>query len=241
MADRTSKGVFPPTCWTRVLAAARADTPRAQAALAELCQSYWYPLYAYARRRGHAPEDAEDFTQAFFAHFLGKDRLAAADRTRGRFRSFLLAAMKHFLADEWDKSLALKRGARRVVSLDAELAESRFSAEPHDDDSPDRMFDRQWALLVLETVMRKLHEDYVARGQGALFDELRFCLTGDRSALPYSDIAVRLGVTEGAVKVAVHRVRQRYRAKLREEIAQTVDSENDVEEELRFLFRALSR
>jgi RNA polymerase sigma-70 factor (ECF subfamily) len=241
MTGQTSKGVFPPTRWTCVLAAARADTPRAQAALAELCQSYWYPLYAYARRRGHAPEDAEDFTQAFFVQFLGKDRLAAADRTRGRFRSFLLAAMKHFLADEWDKSLALKRGARRVVSLDAELAESRFTAEPHDDDSPDRVFDRQWALLVLETVMRKLHEDYVARGQGALFDELRFCLIGDRSALPYSDIAARLGVTEGAVKVAVHRMRQRYRAKLREEIAQTVDSENDVEEELRFLFRALSR
>ena len=234
--------VFATTRWSVVVTAANAEAiTHAQKALAELCQVYWYPLYAYVRRRGHAPADAEDLTQAFFVRLLGQQMLAAAQRERGKFRSFLLASLNHFLADEWDKAGAQKRGARRIVSLDAQTAESRYFAEPHDALAPDKLFERQWALRLLEEVLRLLQAEYAAAGQAALFEHLRFGLTGDKSALPYAELATQLGMTEGAVKVAVHRLRQRYRARLREEIAHTVAGPDEVEEELRFLFRALAR
>lgn len=241
MDGQTSNGGFPPTRWTLVLTAGRSDTARAQRALSELCAAYWYPLYAFVRRRGHTAHDAQDLTQAFFARLLEKHALADLTRERGRFRSFLLAALKNFLVDEWRKGQSAKRGGGCVISLDAALAEARYSAEPCHDESPDRLFDRQWALSLLEGVLQKLQQEYAARGQDALFDELRFCLAGERSAIPYAQIAARLGLTESAFKVAVHRGRQRYRTTLREEIAQTVDGEGEIEEELRFLFSAFSR
>ena len=238
--ESSGPGGFATTRWTVVLTAARLDTSRAQKALAELCETYWYPLYAYVRRRGHAPADAEDLTQGFFARLLEKQSLGAAQRERGRFRSFLLASLNHYLADEWDKAGAQKRGARRVVSLDAQSAESRYAAEPRDTLSPDRLFERQWSLQLLEEVLRQLRAEYAAAGQGELFERLRFCLAGERDAAPYAELAAQLKSTEGAVKVAVHRLRKRYRAKLRAEIAQTVGSDDEVEEELRFLFRSLA-
>ena len=243
MPEKLSRrDVFATTRWTVVVTAANADAvTHARKALAELCEIYWYPLYAYVRRRGYAPADAEDLTQACFVRLLGAHMLAAAHRERGRFRSFLLASLHHFLADEWDKAGAQKRGARQIVSLDAGSAETRYLREPADHATPESLFERQWALRLLEEVMTLLKAEYAAAGQAALFEQLRFGLTGDRSTLPYAEHAARLGMTEGAVKVAVHRLRQRYRARLREEIAHTVASPEEVEEELRFLFRALAR
>lgn len=233
---------FQPTRWSVVVTAGNEQAiTRAGKALAELCETYWFPLYAYVRRRGYKPADAEDLTQQFFARLLEKNTIAAAQRERGKFRSFLLSSLNHFLADEWDKAGAQKRGARRIVSLDAQSAESRYRSEPRDTLSPDRLFDRQWALRLLEEVMGQLQAEYAKAGRGQLFAQLRFCLTGDRSTLPYSEHAAQLRMTEGAVKVAVHRLRQRYRARLREEIAQTVATAEEVEEELRFLFRTLVR
>ena len=234
--------VFLPTRWSLVVTAANKEAEtRANKALAELCQIYWYPLYAYVRRCGHQPADAEDLTQQFFARLLEKQLLSAAQRERGKFRSFLLASLKHFIADEWDKAGAQKRGARQIISLDAQATESRYCAEPNNTLSPDKLFERQWALRLLEEVMRQLQAEHVAAGQGEIFEHLRFCLTGDRSTLPYAELAAKLDMTEGAVKVAVHRLRQRYRVRLREEIAQTVTSADEVEEELKDLFRALAR
>jgi RNA polymerase sigma factor (sigma-70 family) len=231
---------FATTRWTMVLAAGR-DTPApARQALEQLCQTYWYPLYAYVRRKGHAPHDAEDLTQAFLARVLEKNTVAAAQRDRGKFRSFLLGSLNHFLSDEWDKARAQKRGSQRVVSLDALSAESRYTAQPQDQTTPEKLFQRQWALRLLDQVLQQLQADYAAEGKAELFAQLQFSLTGQRSTIPYADLAAQMKMTEGSVKVAVHRLRQRYRAVLRQEIAQTVASPDDVEEELRDLFAALS-
>ena len=231
---------FATTRWTLVLAAGR-DTPaRAQAALAELCQTYWYPLYAYVRRRGHGPQDAEDLTQAFLARLLEKRAVAAARRQRGKFRAFLLSSLTHFLSDEWDKARAQKRGGRKEIRLDALSAETRYAAQGQDRLTAEKLFDRQWALRLLEQVLCRLADEFAAAGKAKLFEQLRDCLTGARAALPYAQLARQLGMTEGAVKVAVHRLRQRYRELLFEEIAQTVATPEDVQEELRDLFRALA-
>ena len=236
------RGVFATTRWSVVVTAANAEAiTHARKALAELCQIYWYPLYAYVRRRGYEPADAEDLTQDFFVRLLEKQMLAAAHRERGKFRSFLLASLNHFLADEWDKAGAQKRGGRRVISLDAQTAESRYFSEPHDALAPDKLFERQWAVRLLEEVMHQLQAEYQAAGQAVLFGQLRLGLLGDRREIPYVDLANQLGMTEGAVRVAVCRLRQRYRTRLREEIAHTVASPDEVEEELRFLFRALAQ
>jgi len=224
-----------------VLTAGRTDTTRAREALARLCQTYWYPLYAYVRHRGHSPEDAQDLTQEFFARLLEKNTLGRVTRGRGKFRSFLLGTMNHFLVDEWKRASAQKRGGGQpVLSLDAHDAETRFGREPVDKVTPERLFEQNWALALLDTVYHRLRREYETSGRGHLFDTLKFSLTGDRSTMPYAELAKRLGLTENTVKVTVHRLRQRYRELLREEVAQTVASPGEVEEELRGLFRALA-
>lgn len=234
-------GVFVTTHWSVVLAASDRDSPDSTHALETLCQNYWYPLYAHVRRTGRSSHDAEDLTQAFFERLLEKEWLAAADQQRGRFRSFLLSSLKHFLANERDKALARKRGGHaRVVSLDTRVAETRFHYEAVDVESPDTAFDRRWALTVLDTVLARLQQEYEREGKAQLFERVKGTLGGDRASAPYAHIARELETTEGAVKVAVHRLRQRYRAILRAEIAQTVAVQSDVEDELRQLFAALS-
>ena len=234
------RDIFVTTRWTMVLRAARADTTRARAALEDLCQAYWYPLYAYARRRGYSPHDAEDLTQGFFARILKLNSLAEVGRERGKFRAFMLAAMNHFISDEWDRTSAQKRAAQRTISLDAEMAENRYRSEPADKLTPESLFERRWAVTLLENVVKRLRGEYEASGQGALFMELRFAITGDKNTIPYAELASRLGLKEEALRVTVHRLRQRYRRALREEIAQTVADESEVVEEMNCLCRILS-
>jgi DNA-directed RNA polymerase specialized sigma24 family protein len=230
---------FLTTHWSVVLSARDKDSPRSAAALEALCRTYWYPLYAYLRRQGRAPYDAQDLTQGFFARLLQKDYLQVAAREKGKFRTFLLVALKRFLANEWDREHALKRGGfAQVVSIDQEVAESRFAAEPSHHAQPDVLFDRQWALTLLERTMAQLKEEYVASGRAKLFEYLQSCLAREESALPYAEIAARLNLTQAAVKMAIHRLRARYREILRTEIAHTVSSPGEVEEEIRLLFSA---
>jgi RNA polymerase sigma factor (sigma-70 family) len=228
---------FPTTLWTVVLHAGTDDPDQARSALAQLCQAYWYPLYSFVRHRGHSAHDAQDLTQSFFAHLLEKQALEQVNRDLGRFRTFLLASLKNFLANEWDKAHAHKRGgACTIVSLDAERAESRYGLEPSHGLTPERQFERQWAMTLLERVLAALRAEYHDAGNGALFDELQAALTGQPE--PHSVMANRLGRSEGAVKVAVHRLRRRYRELLREQIAATVGA-TDVEDELRHLLAVL--
>jgi RNA polymerase sigma factor (sigma-70 family) len=232
---------FATTRWTVVLSAGRSDSTHARDALAKLCQAYWYPLYAYVRRQGHGPHDAQDLTQEFFARLIEKNYLGDVNREKGRFRSFLLASLKHFLANEWDKARALKRGGgHTIIPLEVDTAETRYSLEPPDPLSADKIFERRWALTLLEQVLAHLREEFVFSGKVALFEEFKGCLTGDRDSLPYSEMGRKLGMSEGAVKVAVHRLRQRYRELLRAEIANTVAGPNEVDEELRYLFSVLA-
>ena len=234
------RGVFATTHWSVVLAAGRSDVPQARAALEQLCQTYWYPLYAYVRRRGYAPADAEDLTQQFFAWLLERDWLGRADPQRGRFRSFLLTSISHFLANEWDKARAQKRGGGRVVSLQRDEAETRCTREPVDHLSPEQSFEWRWALALLEQVMNRLSAEFAREGRADLFEALKPCLLGERTAQPYAALATKLAMTEGSVKVAVHRLRQRYRQLLRDEIAGTVEKPEEVEEEMRHLFSVLA-
>jgi RNA polymerase sigma-70 factor (ECF subfamily) len=220
-----------------VLSAREQDSPRNREALEILCRTYWFPLYAFVRRQGRSPQDAQDLTQEFFARLLEKEYLKSAAQEKGRFRTFLLVALKRFLANEWDRQHAQKRGGgAAILSIDQELAESRFAAEPAHQLQPDLLFDRQWALTLLERTMTQLHDEYVSTGRAKLFELLRGCLAKDESALPYAQIAVRLNLTEAAVKMAVQRLRARYREILRAEIAETVASPDEVEEEIRHLF-----
>jgi RNA polymerase sigma-70 factor (ECF subfamily) len=225
-----------------VLTAGRPDTTRAPAALEKLCRTYWYPLYAYVRRRGQSAVDAQDLTQAFFARLLERNWVGDADRERGRFRTFLLTAMSRFLADEWDKVRAQKRGGGQAhVPLQLDAAETRYGLEPADESTPEQSYERRWALTLLETVLHRLREEYAQAGRGELFAQLNPCLTGDRDSLPYAELGARLGMNEGAVKVAVHRLRKRYRELLRAEIAQTMTETENVDDELRHLFSVLAK
>jgi len=230
---------FVTTHWSVVLSAKELDPERSSQALETLCRTYWYPLYAYARRVGQSPADAEDLTQGFFARLLEKDYLKAVAREKGRFRSFLLTALKRFLANEWDRQQAVKRGGRAViVPIDAEVAETRFASDAAHQVPPDVLFDRQWATTLLERTMSALREEYVASGRARLFEHLQNCLARDESALSYAEIAAQLKLTEAAIKMAVQRLRNRYRELLRREIAETVSTAAEVEEELRHLFAA---
>jgi RNA polymerase sigma factor (sigma-70 family) len=233
---------FVTTRWTVVLSARDPLSPHAATALETLCRAYWYPLYAYARRRGHAPADAEDLTQEFFSQLLAHNWVARADPHKGRFRSFLLMAMSRFLANEWDKAHTLRRGGQvRLVPLPLDTAETRYAREPADTFTPEQAFEKQWAFTLLEEVLRHLRASYEKDGKIGLFDALKPCLVGSRETQPYAELATGLGMSEGAVKVAVCRLRERYRERLKEEIAHTVASPSEVDAELRHLFRVLAR
>jgi RNA polymerase sigma-70 factor (ECF subfamily) len=232
---------FVTTHWSLVLAARHGDSKSARAALEKLCNTYWYPLYAFVRRSGQSPHDAEDSVQGFFAVCLEKNYLDAADKEKGRFRSFLLIALKRFLAKEHDKSQARKRGGgEKPIALEGLTAEQRYALEPAEQLSADKLFERRWALTLLEKVLSRLREEQAAAGKLEAFGQLKeFLLAGGRGT-PYAELAARLGMSEGAVKVAVHRLRQRYRELLEEEIANTVASQEEVEEERRYLLAVLS-
>jgi RNA polymerase sigma factor (sigma-70 family) len=237
----TPREVFATTRWTVVLHARDASDTQAREALENLCRAYWYPLYAFVRRQGVSPEDAQDLTQAFFERLIEKNFLADVQRDKGRFRSFLLAALKHFLANEWDKARALKRGGGVVhVPIDTASAETRYGLEPAHFDSPEKLFERRWAITLLDRVLERLRDEHVKAGKADMFEQLKPSLTAEKASLSYAELGARLGLSEGAVKVAVHRLRQRYRELLRAEIAETVDNPGEVDEELRHLFTALS-
>jgi RNA polymerase sigma-70 factor (ECF subfamily) len=230
---------FATTHWSLILKA-RGSSPQSQAALGELCQRYWYPIYAFLRRRGSSPENASDLTQDFFATLLEKEYLDAADRQRGRFRTFLLVAVSRFASKQFERERAQKRGGgKRLLSLDVADGESRYQHEPADDWTAEKIFARRWALTILGGALARLRADHQANGRTRLFDELKVFLTGDSGAPSMREIGQRLGMTEGAVKVAVHRLRERYRQALREEIGQTVSDPADVEDELKALLAAL--
>ena len=231
---------FAPTHWSVVLSARAQDGEPSRLALETLCRNYWPPLYAYIRRQGFSPADAQDLTQEFFARLLEKNYLASVQQEKGRFRSFLLAALKHFLSNEWDKLRAQKRGGgRTAIPMDTAFAENACATALASNESADRLYDRRWALTLLDRTMERLRLEYADSGKGRAFASLRETLTCERGTVPYSRIASELGSTEGAVKVAVHRLRLRYRELLRAEIAQTVSDQNSVDEELRQLFAAL--
>ena len=230
---------FRTTHWTVVLQAACPDAPDATAAFAQLYRAYWSPLYAYVRRRGFAPVDAEDITQGFFTRLLEKSSLTNLQREGGRFRSYLLGGLNHFLANEWDRAQAQKRGAGQTpVSLNAEEGETAFLSVQDAGGTPETLFERQWVFALLAQVMRQLQAEATAMGKAAFFEEARPHLQGERSGLPYAEMASRHAMSEGAVKVAVHRLRHRYGELLRAEIARTVSSPAEVDDELRHLFGA---
>jgi DNA-directed RNA polymerase specialized sigma24 family protein len=244
MAHQTSDLAHPQgfasTRWSLVLAAGRGDAPEAQSALAALCQTYWYPLYAYVRRSGHPADEARDLTQEFFARLLEKHYLRAADSERGRFRSFLLTALKRFLSKERHRARALKRGGGRSgLSLDFDQGESRFRFEPATDVTAEVLYERRWALAMLDQVMVRLRDEFERAGKPDDFERLKVFLTGEAAAPSYRDVAAATGTTEGAVKVAVHRLRRRFRDLVLAEIAQTVSTPEDADEELRHLFEAV--
>ena len=229
------------THWSVVLAATQGESPAAAAALEELCRGYWYPLYAFVRRQGHRSEDAEDLLQGFFARFLEKDYLHQVDRSKGRFRSFLLAALRHFLANEWDKASARKRGGQvRFVPLGGD-AENRYGEEPASESTPETLYEQRWACVLLERVMQRLEQDSLEQGNAHLFEALKPFLVGDDRSETYAQLALKLGTSEAALKMKVQRLRQRYQRLLRDEIAQTVAGPNEVEDEIRHLFNVLSR
>jgi RNA polymerase sigma factor (sigma-70 family) len=233
--------IFATTRWSLIVRAGGCATEESRRALTELCETYWHPLYAYLRGRGLNPNDAQDVTQEFFAALLDKGTIARADSRRGRFRSFLLAALKNFLANERRKARAEKRGAgRQALSLDFAAGERRFAVEPAHRLTPERLYERRWALLVLERVLSRLRQEYEASGKEALFAELHAQLGGGREAGSHAAIAEKLGTTAGAVKVAAHRLRRRYRELLREEVAQTLDGPEDIDDELQSLLKAVA-
>ena len=232
---------FATTRWTVVLAAGSRSTPNADVALEELCRTYWYPLYAYTRRHGHSKEDAEDLTQSFFARFLQENYLEKLQAEHGKFRAFLLASLKHFLANEWDRARRQKRGGGvPTLSLDWQGADTRYQIDPADQLSPDKLYDRAWAVTLLERVITRLRAESVADGNAPQFEQLKPFLMMGRGDIPHAQAASALAMTEGAVRVAVHRLRRRYRELLREEIGQTLSDPAQVEDEMRALFSAFA-
>jgi RNA polymerase sigma factor (sigma-70 family) len=232
---------FTTTHWSVVLAAHEIGSAATEAALAELCETYWYPLYAFVRRKGHSPHDAQDLTQAFFARFLEKKYVEQADRERGRFRTFLLAAFTHFLADEWDKSRRVKRGGgREIISFDAGSAEERYRLEPIDPLDAAKLYERRWVTALFDRVLARLEEEFRDSGKGDLFEGLKPSLIAEDSSESYAQVGARTGLSEHAVKQAARRMRRRYRELFREEISQTVAGPREVEDELRHIFAVLS-
>jgi RNA polymerase sigma-70 factor (ECF subfamily) len=230
---------FPTTRWTLVLAAGDPQRKEARSALVSLCENYWYPLYAYLRRRGFPPDRAQDLTQEFFLRVLEGRYLHRAEPEKGRFRSFLLTSMKFFVADEQDRDRAAKRGGGAVVSLELASGEDRYRREPVYSETPERMFERRWALSMLDRVVERLREEFVRYGRVEHFEQLKRFLAGQSDA-PYAALALEMNTSEGALRVAVHRLRKRYRELFRQEIADTVADPAAVESELRFLVEVLS-
>ena len=224
-----------------MLAAGKRHTQQSDRALEQLCRTYWFPLYAYVRRRGYTKEDAEDLVQAFFARFLQKNYLEGLSAERGRFRAFLLASLKHFLINEWKKSQRLKRGGGEyTLSLDWQTADTTFQVAAQNEPSPDKAFDREWALALLARVIERLQKECAAEGKAKLFEQLKTFLTAGKSESAQRDVAAALGMAESTVRVAVHRLRKRYRQLLRDEIANTLSDVAMVDEEMRALFGAFS-
>lgn len=223
-------------------AGADGSSREAHDALAQLCETYWYPLYAFLRSHGHAAEDAQDLTQAFFARVLERRALTHADPARGRFRAFLLASLKNFVANERDRDRAKKRGGgTSVVPLEIETAEGRFQLEPVTHETPERVFDRRWALILLDHAVRQLQAEMTRAGRDGQFDHLKEFLVGEDPRATYAATASALGMSEGAVRVAVHRLRRRFGALVRHQIAQTVSSSAEIDDELRHLWSSVSR
>lgn len=234
--------LFRTTHWSQVLAAGDQDSTQGHEALARLCQTYWLPLYAFVRKHGHSPDRAKDLTQDFFAAFLEKNSVARAVRERGRFRSFLMTSVQNFLRDVHDRATAQKRGGGRpVVSLDEEDAEVSYLKHPSDQLDPARVFELRWALTVLDHVTQHLREEYLKLARSDLFDALQAHLWGDMESVPYPQLADRFGMTVANIKTSAHRLRQSYRAKLREEIAHTVSQPGEVDDEVRYLIQVLSQ
>jgi RNA polymerase sigma-70 factor (ECF subfamily) len=229
-------GLFTTTHWSVVLTAGQSDSLQAAQALETLCGTYWYPLYAYVRRRGHGHEDAQDLTQAFLLQLLERKSFARVDRGKGRFRSFLLAGLNYFLADARDHASAQKRGGGQpLLYFDAQAAEQRYRLESVDERSPDKLFERRWALALLDQVLARLEKEFHETGNAGLFQRLRVFLVAGRGEVSYREVAVELDMTGEAVKKAVHRMRRRYYALFREEIAQTVADPAEVADEMRYL------
>jgi RNA polymerase sigma factor (sigma-70 family) len=232
---------FTTTHWSLILNAQDTSSTLAATALEKLCRTYWYPLYAYIRRQGEDEESAKDLTQGFFARLLEKQYLAQVQREKGKFRSFLLASLKHFLADEWDKARAQKRGGgRTLVSLDHSTAEDRYRLEPVDAMDADRIFERRWALTLLEQARAQLKTEYLESGKASLYERLKAFESGSGDGPSYAELGAELGLTESGVKSAVFRLRQRYRELVRQEVANTVERAEEVDDEIRYLISVIS-
>ncbi len=239
--SEAQSGVFATTHWSVVLAARQRETPESAAALERLCRTYWYPLYAYLRRTGHGPEDAEDLVQGFFLHLLRREVLKSVQREGGRFRSFLLTTLKHFVSDEKDKAAAKKRGGEhRFISWERDKEEEQFLREPVDMESADRLFERRWALILLERAMCRLQEESAAAGNAQRFAQLKGFVSGEKGAPSYAEAAERTALSPGALKSAIFRLRRRYHELIREEVSQTVVEPKEIDEELRYLLRPFS-
>lgn len=233
-------GSFATTHWSMVVAAGGKSSDR-QDALSRLCQNYWYPLYAYLRRKGNSPDDAQDLTQSFFAHLLEKKTFAAADQRKGKFRTFLLTALNNFVVQDWRKGQAAKRGGKHdILSLDFAAGEGRFLAEPADNTTPEMVYRRRWAMTLLQTAIDRLRGEFGCDGRAEVFEALAPYLAGASDNAPYAEVAETLNMSVSAVKVTASRMRKRCRTLLRKEVAETVASEEDVDEELRDLFDAIS-
>src|SRR6266705_2606980 len=232
---------FATTHWSVVLAAGERDLPQAAEALEKLCRTYWYPLYVYVRRQGNSPEDAQDLTQEFLSRLLEKNYFAKADRDRGKFRTFLLRSLKNFLVNEWKRAGRLKRGGDLTfLSFDANVAKDRYAAEPANESNPDAAYEQRWAVTLIEHVLATLRREYNAADKARLFEELKGFIWCDKSTASYAEIAGHLNLPEGTVKVAVYRLRQRFRELLRAEVAHTVARPDDVDDELRYLISVAS-
>jgi RNA polymerase sigma factor (sigma-70 family) len=239
-SEQRRAAIFATTHWSVVLQAGHEAGAATQRALEELCRAYWYPIYVYVRRLGHSPHDAQDITQSFFQYLLEKKLIAKAQPDCGRFRSFLLGSLKNFMANEWRRHTAQKRGGGQVLTIDTSTAEERYSIEPLDESNPQTLYEKAWATAVLDHSIGLLETEYVQGRKQTLFAALLPALQGDNQ-VPYAELGARLGLSEGAIKVAVHRLRQRYREMLRAAVANTVADPLEIEGELRHLMQVLSR